>query len=139
MTSPGYSPYAVARFDGFLVFSDIQVGMVKTGITRSPAVKFGVVAGHQRHPVYALDHLALIVYSYCLAAREMKLDKAQLQVSITASWISTEQYSNLIAVNIEWHTAMSMRPVSQRMLAGLDGRWPVNEITFPGQRQNSRV
>ncbi len=143
MTFPRYSPYAIARFDGFVIFGDVQMGMMKTGITRSPIVKFSVVAGYQKHPVYALDRLALIVYSYCQAAKSAGIGETSLQASITASWVSTEQFSNIVATHIEWHTAMTIRPASQQILNDLiesqNRKWPPTEITLPGQRPTGHV
>jgi len=138
-----YSPYAIAHFDGVLMFDSIQAGVMTIGITKSPVVRFRVLAGVQSHPIWSLDRLALTVYSYCDVAKDMQLTKTALQVSITASWVSTEQFSNLIATHVEWHTASNVRVAAQRILTdmGNDGKrlWPLTEMSLPIQERDNHT
>jgi hypothetical protein len=134
--SPQHTPYANARFDGYLVFDSVQAGMVKIGMSSAPVVRFNVVTGIQRHPVFALDKLAIVIFSYCKAAQELCMNDTQLQTSWTASWVSTDNYSNLVATHVEWHTSPKVRVAAQRMLAEFEsGRpsWPNDLLFFPGQ------
>ncbi|HUI87520.1 MAG TPA: hypothetical protein VLX61_02220 [Anaerolineales bacterium] len=134
-----YSPYAIARFDGVLMFDSIQAGVMTIGLTKSPIVRFRVLAGVQSHPIWSLDRLAITVYSYCDVAKDLHLAKTALQVSLTASWVSTEQFSNLVATHVEWHTAPGVRAAAQRILAdmGNDGNhlWPLTEMSLPIQER----
>ena len=138
-----YSPYAIARFDGVLMFDSIQAGVMTIGLTKSPILRFRVLAGVQSHPIWAVDRLALTIYSYCDVAKDMGLAKTALQVSITASWVSTEQFSNLIATHVEWHTASNVRAAAQRILTdmGNDGKrlWPLTEMSLPIQERDKHT
>jgi len=134
-------PYAIARFDGALMFGDVQSGLMTTGAVQSPIVTFRVLAGAQIHPVWALDALAVKVYSYAYAARALKLGETQLQVSVTASWVSTCDYSNLIATQIEWHAPSNVRSFVERMIAEaksgkFSADWPSTEMRIPSQKAN---
>lgn len=130
-----HTPYAVARFDGALVYPSIRAGLMTTGLTKSPVVHFKVKAGVQSHPIWALDDLALEIYSYCLAAKEASASNTTLQVSVTASWVSTEKYSNLVATHIEWHTSPHLRVTAEHTYTTLRNNkrkgWPVDEIQLP--------
>ena len=137
MDFPRHTPYAAARFDGALQFNSLQAGIMLSGQTQSPIVRYEVLAGAQNHPVWSLDRLALIVYSYCEVAKAEKLEETSLQVSVTASWVSTDRFSNLIATHIEWHTSSTTRAAVQRMLAemenGQEPLWPLTEMRLPVQ------
>lgn len=130
-------PYAVARFDGALVFASVRAGLIATGVAKSPIVQFDVLAGVQTHPIWALDALAVKVYSYALAAKNLKLSQTQVQVSVTASWVSTSEFSNLIATYIEWHVSPSIRnSMDHLMLETKKGQataWPSTEMRLPIQ------
>jgi len=137
MDFPRHTPYASARFDGALMFNSLQAGIMVTSETRSPIVRYEVLAGAQHHPVWSLDHLALVVYCYCEVAKVEKLEETDLQVSVTASWVSTDQFSNLIATYIVWHTSSIIREAVSRMLAHLEDEqehaWPLTEMQLPVQ------
>lgn len=131
-----YTPYAVARFDGALMYNEIRAGLMKTGITKSPIVLFRVRAGIQLHPVWALDDLAMKVYTYCETARTADVSENHLQVSVTASWISGETCSNLFASFIEWHIASSelrikAKDAYRRLRDGKRNSWPTIELKLP--------
>src|SRR5512138_110810 len=133
-----HTAYAVAHLDGVLLFQGIRAGLMTTGLTKSPIVCFKVLAGVQAHPVWALDDLAIEIYSCCQAAKEEGVSDTHLQVSVTASWVSTENFSNMIASDIEWHIASStLRTKAERTIArlrknGKDG-WPLDPLTLPVQ------
>ena len=94
-----------------------------TGLTRSPIVYFKVLAGVQAHPVWALDDLAIEIYSCCQAAKEAGVSDTHLQVSVTGSWVSTENFSNIIASDVEWHIASSnLRTKAERAIAEMRKR-----------------
>jgi hypothetical protein len=130
-------PYAVARFDGALVFEGVQAGLLTTGVAKSPIVHFEVLTGLQTHPIWALDALAVKVYSYSLAAKSLKLSRTQLQISVTASWVSTNEFSILIATHIEWHVSPSIRNFMEHLM--LESKknkaieWPSTELHLPVQ------
>lgn len=130
-------PYAIARFDGALVFEDVQAGLITTGVTKSPIVHFDILAGMQTHPIWALDALAVKVYSYALAAKTLKLSQTQVQISVTASWVSTNEFSNLIATHIEWHVSPSIRNFMEHLMLeskkSRTAEWPSTEIRLPVQ------
>ncbi len=131
-------PYAIARFDGALMFANVQSGLMTTGTTKSPIVAFRVLTGMQVHPVWALDALAVKVYSYAYAARALNLDKTQLQVSITASWVSASDCSSLVATQIEWHVPSNVRSFVERMIVKAKqgefvADWPSTEMRIPSQ------
>lgn len=137
MDFPRHTPYAAARFDGALLFTSLQAGIMVTGKTQSPIVRYEVRAGAQNHPVWSLDRLALVVYCYSEIAKAEKLEETDLQVSVTASWISTNRFSNLIATHIVWHTSSAIRETVSQMLAHLEDEqehvWPLTEIRLPVQ------
>ncbi|HXF85496.1 MAG TPA: hypothetical protein VNK49_08905 [Anaerolineales bacterium] len=97
--------YAIVRLDGAVMYDSIRAGLMKTGITQSPIVHFKVRAGVQHHPVWAIDELAVEIFSYCQVARASNVSLTHLQASITAMPVSGDLYSNLVATNIEWHIA----------------------------------
>ncbi len=133
-----HTAYAVAHLDGVLLYRDVRAGLMTTGLTKSPIVYFKVMTGIQSHPVWALDDLAIEIYSCCQAAKEEGVSDTHLQVSITGSWVSTENFSNIIASDVEWHIASSnLRAKAERAIAqmkrkGRDG-WPLDSLTLPVQ------
>jgi len=109
-----------------------------TGLTKSPIVYFKVLAGVQSHPVWALDDLAIEIYSYCQAAKEEGVSDTHLQVSVTGSWVSTESFSNIIASDVEWHIASSkLRTKVEHVIAEMKRSrkdlWPLDPVTLPVQ------
>lgn len=133
-----HTAYAVAHFDGALLYHAIRAGLMTTGLTKSPIVYFKVLAGVQSHPIWALDDLALEIYSCCQAAKEEGVSDTHLQVSVTGSWVSSENFSNIIASDIEWHIASSsLRAKAERAIAEMrkKGRnvWPQDPLVLPVQ------
>ena len=136
MFNTQHTPYSVARFDGAIMFNSIRAGLMKTGITKSPIVFFKVRAGAQLHPVWALDNLAMEIYSYCETAKAAGVSETHLQVAVTASWVSGENFSNIFATFVEWHIASSeLRKQARQTSAELIHRkgrgWPGDELTIP--------
>lgn len=133
-----HTPYAVARFDGALIYESISAGFIITGLTKSPVVNFKVKTGVQLHPVWALDDLAIEVFSYCQAAKEVSVSETHLQVSVVASWLSANNFSNLVAADIEWHIASSnLRTKAEKRRVQIQkdkiGLWPTDELALPVQ------
>lgn len=133
-----HTVYAVAHLDGALLYHDVRAGLMTTGLTKSPIVRFKVLAGVQSHPVWALDDLAMEIYSYCQAAKEEKVSDTHLQVSVTGSWVSGENFSNIIASDIEWHIASSnLRTKVERAMAEMrrsrKDSWPLEPLILPVQ------
>lgn len=138
-----YSPYSSAHFDGFLVFGNVEAGWTTASPDRSPIVRFDVLTGIQSHPIYALDKLAVTIYSYCKVARILEVGDTQLQASFTCSWVSTKYYSNLIATHVEWHVSPRLRVAANQLAKDMESRkpswtWPDTEIVLPGQRDTPR-
>ena len=136
MAMTQHTPYSIARFDGALMFHTIRAGLMKTGITKSPIVFFKVRAGAQMHPVWALDDLAVEIYAYGETAKAAGVSETHLQVAVTASWVSGENYSNLFATFVEWHIASSelrkqARQTSAELLHRKGRGWPGDELTIP--------
>ncbi len=133
-----HTAYAVAHLDGVLLYHGVRAGLMATGLTKSPIVYFKVLTGVQSHPVWALDDLAIEIYSCCQAAKEEGVSDTHLQVSVTGSWVSTENFSNIIASDIEWHIASSsLRTKAERTIAEMRRRgrdsWPLDPLTLPVQ------
>ncbi len=133
-----HTAYAVAHLDGILLYRDVRAGLMTTGLTKSPIVYFKVMTGVQSHPVWALDDLAIEIYSCCQAAKEEGVSDTHLQVSVTGSWVSTENFSNIIASDVEWHIASSnLRTKAERAIAEMRKKgkdaWPRNLLTLPVQ------
>ncbi len=133
-----HTAYAVAHLDGVLLYHSVRAGLMTTGLTKSPIVYFKVMAGVQSHPVWALDDLAIEIYSCCQAAKEEGVSDTHLQVSVTGSWVSAENFSNIIASDVEWHIASSnLRTRAERAIAEMRRRgrasWPPDPLTLPVQ------
>lgn len=134
----GHTVYAVAHLDGALLYHDVRAGLMTTGLTHSPIVRFKVLAGVQAHPVWALDELAIEIYAYCQTAKDVGVSDTHLQVSITGSWVSGENFSNIVASDIEWHIASSeLRAKVERVIAEMrrskKDLWPLDPVTLPVQ------
>ena len=102
-------------------------------------ILFTILTGAQEHPVYALDDPAVRVFAYCHTAIEMNLNPTQLEVSLTASLVSSKESSNLIATHVEWHTASTVRGAAEmlrnRLAACETLTWPQEEINLPKQEK----
>jgi len=138
MLAKNQSSYSIARFDGALIYEDVRAGLMITGITKSPIVQFKIKAGAQYHPAWAIDETAIEIYSYCQVAKVSDVSPTHLQVSVAASWISGDRYSNLIVTNVEWHIASSkVRTQAIRLYSeaikhkNYPDDWPEEALTIP--------
>jgi hypothetical protein len=110
-------------------------------MNKSPIVHFKVIAGHQSHPVWALDDLAEEIFAFCQVAKESGVSETHLQVSMVGTWVSADRFSNIIASNIEWHIASSeLRTRAECLYAELkNGRkasWPQKSLFLPVSDQD---
>ena len=132
------SAYSIARFDGALMYDDIRAGLMITDITKSPIVQFRIKAGAQYHPAWAIDETAIEIYSYCQVAKVSNVSPTHLQVSVAASWISDDRFSNLIVTNVEWHIASArLREQAIRLYSETvkhrkyPSDWPEENLSIP--------
>ena len=117
--------YASARLDGIFVCGTLQVGILRN--TNSPVVSFTVEAGVQTHPVWALDRLAFVVYSYCRASKENPVE-----VNLEGTLISNESVSVIVANRIQWHTSRKICTNAERMISEMRlDRWPKTKLELP--------
>jgi len=127
-----YVPYAVARLDGALLYRDILAGFMN-GL---PVIHFKIKTGQQMHPVWALEDLAEEIFAFCQVAKESGVSETHLQVNVVGTWVSADQFSNIVANNIEWHVAScDLRAKADRLYSELkNGRkasWPQQSLYLP--------
>jgi hypothetical protein len=138
--------YASARIDGVLDCKTMKVGILKTPPQSTPVVAFQVLAGLQRHPVWALDRLAAVVYCYCLAVRNHaeSSDRGQLiELNLSANLVSGLEAVCMVASSIHWHTSKEIRDQAEGMIAAMTcsssrwaERWPFKaSMQMPISRQ----
>ena len=108
--------YASARLDGVLDCETLKVGILKTPPQLTPVATFYVIAGLQRHPVWALDRLAAVVYCYCLAARNYC---QTIEINLTANLVSGSDVVCVVAAKINWHTSKEIRTRAETMIASM--------------------
>lgn len=116
--------YAVIHLDG-MVLCDVQIGVLL--VSSSPVAKFLIVAGGQRHPLWALGRAAVTVYAYCKSARAHGYEA--VQANITGVLLSNENVSSVLARSITWHTSAVVRADAEREIAAL-----LNGTSWPGVR-----
>jgi len=117
--------YASARLDGIFVCGTLQAGILRN--TNSPVVCFTVEAGVQTHPVWALDRLAFVVYSYCQASKGNPVE-----VNLEGTFISNESVSVVVANRIQWHTSRRVRTNAERLISEINlDRWPKTGLELP--------
>jgi hypothetical protein len=124
--------YATSHIDGGLDCSNLSLGVLNS-MPDSPIVKAMVIAGRQAHPIWALDRLALVIYSYVEAAKyHHPSGPLPIQVNVRGSIISDESTSCIVADSIYWHTSESIRVDAERIItkltssASLTTHWPAN-------------
>jgi hypothetical protein len=121
--------YAAAHIDGELDFKSIKIGVTETP-EQAPAVFFQMIAGVQRHPVYAINHEAIEVYSFSEAAR--KNGQGTIEINLIANLVSGSHLTCPLAAKITWHTSRKIRTQAESMMSGL--KWPSQKILkFPGK------
>ena len=132
--------YASARIDGVLDCSTLKVGVLKTSPQANPVVTFHVIAGIQRHPVWALDRLAAIVFCYVQAVKqhnaELHRDDGVVEVTLSGNLVSGVESVCVVAQSINWHTSSTIRNRAEAMVAEITGggsRSPLWPFTEPMQ------
>ena len=130
--------YATSHIDGGLDCSSLSIGILKS-MPDSPIIKAMVIAGQQAHPIWALDRLALVIYSYIQSAKyHYPRGPLPIQVNVRSSLISNINTSSIVADSIIWHTSESIRSDAERLIvkltsdAQLTTHWPTRvEMTLP--------
>lgn len=122
--------YAISHLDGGLDCSSLSIGVL-TSMPDSPIVKAMVIAGRQAHPIWALDRLALVIFSYVEAAKyHHPSGPLPIQVNVRGSFISDASTSCIVAEAIYWHTSERIRVDAERIIsklvssAKLTTHWP---------------
>ena len=129
--------YASARIDGVLDCKTMKIGILKTPPQSTPVVAFQVLAGLQRHPVWAIDRLAAVVYCYCQAVRkhaESSHGSQLIELNLSANLVSGSEAVCIIASSIHWHTSKEIRDQAEAMIAAMTcsnsrwtDRWPFKD------------
>jgi hypothetical protein len=132
------STYASVRFDGSISCTTIRAGIIQTPGGFSPVIAFQVSAGIQTHPVWALDRLAIVVYSYCHAAKRGSMAGTGefIQVNVEGTLVSGESASISVANSIHWHTSKRVRELAEDMIDEMSNgafarQWPQISLTLP--------
>jgi hypothetical protein len=128
----------MSHIDGGLDCSSLSKGILRS-MPDSPIVKAMVIAGKQAHPIWAMDRLALVIYSYVQSAKyHYPRGPLPIQVNIRGSLVSNESTSCIVADSIIWHTSEAIRSDAERLIAKLtsDARltshWPETaEMALP--------
>lgn len=111
--------YATSHIDGGLDCFSLSIGILKS-MPNSPIAKAMVIAGQQAHPIWALDRLALVIYSYAQSAKYHYPHGLQpIQVNIRGSLISNASTSCIVGDSIVWHTSETIRTDAERLIAKL--------------------
>jgi hypothetical protein len=111
--------YAISHIDGGLECSSLSMGILKS-MPDSPMVKATVIAGKQAHPIWAMDRLALVIYSYAQSAKyHYPRGPLPIQVNIRGLLVSNENTSCIVADSIIWHTSEAIRSDAERLIATL--------------------
>jgi|WetSurMetagenome_2_1015567.scaffolds.fasta_scaffold86492_2 hypothetical protein len=125
--------YASAHIDGELDCESLKVGVLATP-EKTPVAFFLVIAGVQKHPVWAIGSLATYVYSYSQAAR--KAGQNFIEVNVTANLVSGNRMTCTVASKINWHTSSKIRTQAETTSAAMGGnnhghsrsaQWPFQE------------
>ena len=73
-----------------------------------------------------------------MSAKVSDVSPTHLQVSVAATWISGDRYSNLVVTNVEWHIASSkLRTQAIRLYSEAikhkeyPDDWPEEALTIP--------
>ena len=125
---------ASARLDGLFVCETLQAGLLRT--TSSPVVCFGVSAGLQTHPVWALGRLAFVAYAYGQTCKGK-----DVEVCLGGGLLSNTRVSILIVDHIQWHVPSRVSTVAERLAAelylqeNLPEQWPLKVLSLPVSNQ----
>ncbi len=113
------TPYALAHIDGELDCATIKTGIFETWGKR-PTAFFQVIAGLQRHPVWAMDRLAAEVYCYSQAATKNGLTR--IEINVIADLVSGNWTTCPLASRIIWHTSSKVRTQAEAMVTTMIGK-----------------
>lgn len=130
--------YATSHIDGGLDCSSLSIGILKS-MPDSPILKVMVIAGRQAHPIWALDRLALVIYSFVQSTKYHYSHNPQpIQVNVRSSLISNANTSCQVADSIVWHTSDTIRIDAERLIAKMTSaahltvNWPTKtEMALP--------
>jgi hypothetical protein len=136
----------MSHIDGGLDCSSLSLGILKS-MPDSPIVKAMIIAGKQAHPIWAMDRLALVIYSYVQSAKyHYPRGPLPIQVNIRGSLVSNESTSCIVADSIIWHTSELIRSDAERLIAKmtsdarLTSHWPAKtEMALPVNGETVRV
>lgn len=130
--------YASSHIDGGLDCSNLSIGVLKN-VPGSPVVRARVLAGQQSHPVWALDRLAVTIFSFVQSARLHYPNGPQpIQVNLRSALFSDANTSCIVAESIVWHTSERIRRDAEQLMRSLEAGanlpvfWPSSaELTIP--------
>ena len=118
--------YASAHIDGVLDCTTLKVGQLQTYSQLVPVAKFYVIAGIQRHPIWAIERLASVVYCYCQAARMSQTGRLHspdetvgIMINLCGSLVSSSEAICVVASSIHWHTSAQIRITAEAMIEEL--------------------
>ena len=123
--------YAAAHIDGTLDCQTMKVGILQAPLQPTPVAFFRVVAGLQRHPVWAIDRLAVVVYCYYQSA--LNYNQPAIEINLTGNLVSGTEAVCVIASKITWHTSREIRHWAEAKVSAMcEGsqwvnRWPFTE------------
>ncbi len=138
--------YATSHIDGGLDCSSLEIGVLKSA-PDIPAIKAMIIAGKQRHPVWAIGKLALVIYSYAnIAKKHYPKQLEPVQLNIFGTLVSDERGSSIIAQSVTWHTSEAIRSEAELLISQLASRsrlsayWPTDrEIMLTGIDISNRI
>lgn len=102
------------HIDGVLECASLRIGLWKT-VSDTPLARVVLAAGVQRHPAWALDRLAVVMYAYVQAARRHNLET--IQVNAHGTLVSDTTSSCVILRSVTWHAPRQVRADAERMTA----------------------
>ena len=138
--------YATSHIDGGLDCSSLAIGVLKN-LPETPVIKAMIIAGKQKHPIWALGRLALVIYSYAAIAKKHYPKHVEpIQLNIFGSLVSNDRGSCVVAQSVAWHTSDTIRSEAERMISELasgsrlTSHWPSQEkMTLPVAETNDEL
>jgi hypothetical protein len=114
--------YIGVYIDGMMNCTNPKLGLLKT-MPDTTLILAYVVAGSQRHPVWALDRLAVEIHAYTQSAIKHGCDA--LQVNVHGTLASDSVSSRVILNSVTWHTSKSIHEEARRMIGEISkAPWP---------------
>ena len=117
--------YASARLDGVLDYMTLKIGLLTKTPQPTPVIAFYVLAGLQRHPIWALDRMAAVVFCYCVTAKQVdrvrkvaeQLDSAN--APLRAQWQQITGGRPLRSIDPAQRRSLTpqLQPISQQLKA----------------------